>query len=45
MNKRILLIVEGPNDEKSLVEKLWDRFDREGTGMDFPDRKSSSISA
>ena len=32
MNKRILLIVEGPNDEKSLVEKLWDRFDR---GADY----------
>jgi len=28
MNKRILLIVEGPNDEKALVEKLWDRFDK-----------------
>ena len=28
MNKRILLIVEGPNDEKVLVKKLWDRFDR-----------------
>lgn len=28
MNRRILLIVEGPNDEKVIVEKLWDRFDK-----------------
>lgn len=28
MNKRILLIVEGPNDEEVLVKKLWDRFDK-----------------
>ncbi len=28
MSKRILLIVEGPNDEEVLVRKLWDRFDR-----------------
>ena len=28
MSKRILLIVEGPNDEKILVKKLWDRFDK-----------------
>ncbi|MBE6519871.1 MAG: hypothetical protein E7Z68_01970 [Thermoplasmata archaeon] len=26
--KRILIIVEGPNDEKVMVEKLWDRFDK-----------------
>lgn len=28
MNKRILLVVEGPNDEEVLVRKLWDRFDK-----------------
>ena len=28
MDKRILLIVEGPRDEKALVKRLWDRFDR-----------------
>ena len=28
MSKRVLLIVEGPNDEKVLVEKMWDRFDK-----------------
>ena len=28
MNKRILLIVEGPKDEKVILEKLWDRFDK-----------------
>lgn len=28
MNKRILLVVEGPNDEEVLVKKLWDRFDK-----------------
>jgi len=32
MSKRILLIVEGPNDEKTLVKKLWDRFDK---GVDY----------
>ena len=28
MDKRILLIVEGPHDEKVLMEKIFDRFDR-----------------
>jgi len=28
MDKHILLIVEGPNDEETIIKKLWDRFDK-----------------
>ena len=43
MDKHILLIVEGPRDEETLVRKLWDRFDRNANYIIVPYRTNVHV--